>query len=82
MQPETNNYEVKIGNKKWIIPAGAAIGIMAGLSGAAVIHSKKKEKIDKYRKEQQRRKQLQSKYPEFFESHQFDTSFDSTYKRY
>lgn len=82
VQPETNNYEVKIGNKKWIIPAGAAIGIMAGTSGAAVIHSKKKQEAKRRRREQQRRKQLQSKYPDFFESHQFDTSFDSTYKRY
>ena len=25
IKQETENYEVKIGNKKWIVPAGAAI---------------------------------------------------------
>lgn len=72
---DEDKFEVKIGDKKWIIGGAAAIGIMAGLGGA-IIATKK-------RKEEQRRRRMQSQnyLNDMLGYDSFDGDFGSTYGR-
>ena len=48
-----DSFEVSIGNKKWIIGGGAAIGILAAIGGAVAIGLKKKKQAERRRQQSQ-----------------------------
>lgn len=50
---EEDSFEISIGNRKWIVGGGVAIGILAGIGGAVAIGLKKKKEAERRRRQQQ-----------------------------
>lgn len=76
---DEDKFEVKIGDKKWIIGGAAAIGIMAGLGGAALATKKRKE--EQRRRQMQSQMQSQNYLNDMLGYDSFDGDFGSTYGR-
>ena len=79
--PAEDKYQITIGNKKWIISAGAAIGILSGISGGAIIHHQKKKDAEK-RRRQRYKQYLQQQKNNHLPSYSTYDSFDANNKYY
>lgn len=70
---EEDEFELTIGNKKWIIGGAVAVGVLAGLGGAVAINKKKKEE------ERRRRIRRQNELTDMTRYDSFGGSYGSIY---